>query len=109
MGLGSHNLDTSALLTKHEKEAIQIVSLVVACISVISCLVTLYWFAIMARNFRRTLVLLLIISDMFKSLWYLVFPAVSLGIHGVSSSATFCQVGGFFLQAGIESCGAYQV
>ncbi|KAF2148880.1 hypothetical protein K461DRAFT_315839 [Myriangium duriaei CBS 260.36] len=104
MGLGSHGLDVNSLFTNQQKLAIQYASASVACLSLVATLVSLYWFAIMARNFRRTLVLLLLTADMFKSLWFFVFPAVSLSVGGIASGSAFCHVGGFFLQAGLESC-----
>ncbi|PSK46279.1 G protein-coupled receptor GPR1 [Elsinoe australis] len=104
MGLGGHDLDTNALLSRHQKETIQYASVIVASVSVATCLVSLYWFMLMRRNFRRTLVMLLLFSDLFKSSWFLVFPAVSLEVGGIKSGTRFCDIGGFFLQAGIESC-----
>ncbi|KAF4551501.1 G protein-coupled glucose receptor-like protein 2 [Elsinoe fawcettii] len=104
MGLGGHNLDTNALLSQKQKVIIQYASVVVASFSVAACLLSLYWFLLMRRNFRRTLVMLLMFSDLFKSSWFLVFPAVSLRMGGVASGSRFCDIGGFFLQAGIESC-----
>ncbi|KAF2228079.1 G protein-coupled glucose receptor regulating Gpa2-domain-containing protein [Elsinoe ampelina] len=104
MGLGGHNLDTNALLSQQQKIIIQHVSIGVASLSVAACLLSIYWFLLMRRNFRRTLVMLLLFSDLFKSSWFMVFPAVSLKVGGILSGSRFCDVGGFFLQAGIESC-----
>ncbi|GAM90175.1 hypothetical protein ANO11243_082150 [Dothideomycetidae sp. 11243] len=104
MGLGSHNINVKSLFTVREKLAIQYVSLSFASLSLVACLVALYWFSIMGRNFRRTLVLMLLISDMFKSLWYVIFPAVSIIAGGIESGSRFCNAGGYLLQVGIESC-----
>ncbi|PNS16060.1 G protein-coupled receptor GPR1 [Sphaceloma murrayae] len=104
MGLGGHNLNTSALLTQHHTIVIQHAAVAVASCSVAACVLSLYWFTLMRRNFRRTLVMLLIFSDLFKSSWLVVFPAVSLHVGGIRSGSYFCDIGGFFLQAGLESC-----
>ena len=104
MGLGG-DLDIAALYSHRQKLAIQYAAIATSAVSVLTCLISLYWFTLMRRNFRRTLILLLIISDLFKSAWYLIFPAVSVAVGGIPSYSPFCNVGGFFLQAGVESCG----
>jgi len=48
--------------------------------------------------------MLLLMADLFKSFWFMLFPAVAL-THGVQSHDIFCQVGGFFVQMGLETCG----
>lgn len=49
--------------------------------------------------------MLLIQSDMFKALWFMIYPIVTF-IHGpVSSESRFCQVSGFFISIGIEASG----
>lgn len=59
----------------------------------------------MRRNFRRDLVLLLIIGDFWKSLWFLVGSAVTLAGGQVATETAFCQASGYFLQVGAEACG----
>ena len=49
--------------------------------------------------------MLLIQSDMFKALWFMVHPIVTYTHGPVSNSSTFCQVNGFFLSVGIEASG----
>ncbi|TGO66853.1 hypothetical protein BELL_0930g00020 [Botrytis elliptica] len=49
------------------------------------------------------LIMLLIQSDMFKALWFMVFPIVVF-LHGpVADNSKFCQISGFFLALGIEA------
>lgn len=49
--------------------------------------------------------MILIQSDMFKALWFMVFPIVVF-LHGpVANNSTYCQVSGFFLALGIEASG----
>ncbi|KAK6600430.1 plasma membrane g protein coupled receptor that interacts with the heterotrimeric g protein a [Botrytis cinerea] len=49
------------------------------------------------------LIMLLIQSDMFKALWFMVFPIV-IFLHGpVEDASNFCQISGFFLSLGIEA------
>src|SRR6478736_5336118 len=47
--------------------------------------------------------MLLIYSDMFKTFWLLVFPAVELVAGKIETDETFCQVSGFFLALSIEA------
>lgn len=49
--------------------------------------------------------MLLIQSDMFKALWFMIYPIVTFVSGPVLSSSTFCQVNGFFLAVGIEASG----
>lgn len=51
--------------------------------------------------------MLLIQSDMFKALWFMVYPIVTFTSGRPSSHSTFCQVNGFFLSIGIEASGTY--
>ncbi|KAK3318171.1 G protein-coupled glucose receptor regulating Gpa2-domain-containing protein [Apodospora peruviana] len=80
-----------------------ILSLAFASISVVSTLFTLYWFLKMRRSFRHELIMLLIQSDLIKSMAFLIFPIVNLYRGPVQSSSAFCQVSGFALAIGIES------
>ncbi len=54
-----------------------------------------------------SLIMLLIQSDMFKALWFMIYPIVIFTHGPVADSSTFCQVSGFFLSVGIESSGKY--
>lgn len=51
------------------------------------------------------LIMLLLISDLWKSFWFMAMPAVSLARGGIKTGSDFCNVGGFFLQVGLEACG----
>jgi len=53
--------------------------------------------------------MLLIQSDMFKALWFMVYPIVTFTSGRPSSHSTFCQVNGFFLAIGIEASGKSRV
>lgn len=59
----------------------------------------------MRRNFRRDLVLLLIIGDFWKSFWFLVGSAQTLASGQIATEDPFCQASGYFLQVGVEACG----
>lgn len=47
--------------------------------------------------------MLLMSSDMLKSLWFIVFPIVDFKGGPISSESSFCQASGFFLSVGIEA------
>jgi len=54
-----------------------------------------------------SLIMLLIQSDMFKALWFMLYPIVTF-LHGpIPSNSKFCQVNGFFISLGIEASGLY--
>jgi len=48
--------------------------------------------------------MLLLAADLFKSFWFLLAPAVAMS-RGVQTNDVFCQVGGFFVQMGLQACG----
>ena len=47
--------------------------------------------------------MLLIHCDIFKSIWFLAFPAVELVFGTVKSDSAFCQASGFFLAVSVEA------
>lgn len=51
------------------------------------------------------MIMLLIVSDLFKSVWYLIFPSVVFAQSVVKDSSAFCQATGFFVALGIEASG----
>ncbi|KAK6392927.1 hypothetical protein LTR65_003010 [Meristemomyces frigidus] len=73
-------------------------------VSITAAICALYWFCMMRRNFRRDLVLLLVIGDFWKSLWFLIYAAVTFAQGPVSTHSTFCQSSGYFLQMGVMMC-----
>lgn len=104
--LGSDSsFNTSSILARRQKHQIQTIAATFSSMSVLAALCALYWFCMMRRNFRRDLVLLLIIGDFWKSLWFLVGSAVTLAGGQVATETAFCQASGYFLQVGAEACG----
>jgi hypothetical protein len=53
MGLGGHLLDPSSIISPEWSRAIRIVATISSSSSVIGTLITIYWFFMMRRNFRR--------------------------------------------------------
>ncbi|KAJ4011979.1 G protein-coupled receptor gpr1 [Fusarium irregulare] len=94
---------TMAALTPYQTYAIHVATLTVASFSILATIVTSFWFFRMRRSFRHDLIMLLIYSDMFKTFWLLVFPAVELVAGKIETDETFCQVSGFFLALSIEA------
>jgi G protein-coupled receptor GPR1 len=86
-----------------QNHAILAVGVTCASLSLIAALVAFQWFAFMKRSFRHHLVLLLIVSDMWKALWYFLFPVVVFTRGQVDSTSHFCQASGFFLALGTEA------
>jgi G protein-coupled receptor GPR1 len=52
-----------------------------------------------------SLIMLLIQSDMFKALWFMIYPIVTYTHGPFPNDSRFCQVNGFFLSVGIEASG----
>jgi len=51
--------------------------------------------------------MLLIQSDMFKALWFMIYPIVVFTHGPVKDTSTFCQVNGFMIALGIEASGRH--
>ncbi|KAF4778646.1 hypothetical protein HER10_EVM0008221 [Colletotrichum scovillei] len=90
-------------LTDHQWTIIQSTSLAAAALSFASVTFAFYWFSRRRRSFRHDLIMLLMSSDMLKSLWFIIFPIVDFKSGPVASSSSFCQASGFFLAVGIEA------
>lgn len=95
--------DASGSLSPGAPRPILAVAIACALISLVAALFTCWWFARMKRTFRHHLIMLLIVSDMCKAVWFFVFPIVALVSGPVSSSSSFCQVSGFFLAQATEA------
>ncbi len=54
---------------------------------------------------HASLVMLLIQSEMFKALWYMVYPIVVFCRGPIPNKSSLCQVNGFFLTLGTEASG----
>ncbi|KAJ8067720.1 hypothetical protein OCU04_003325 [Sclerotinia nivalis] len=97
------NTNQGQNISESEEYLSQKLALTFATVSVASSLLAFYWFVRMRRSFRHDLIMLLIQSDMFKALWFMVFPIVVF-LHGpVADNSKFCQISGFFLSVGIEA------
>jgi hypothetical protein len=123
--LGNNNDTAKApALTPSQENSLQILALTFATISVASAILAFYWFIKMRRSFRHesvysywgssvealllmycSLIMLLIQSDMFKALWFMVYPIVVFAHGPVPNDSKFCQVNGFFLSLGMEASG----
>ncbi|KAM0715916.1 hypothetical protein Q7P37_008430 [Cladosporium fusiforme] len=98
------SVDAAGILAAQQRRTIQIVCAAMASVSISAAACAIYWFWTMKRNYRRDLVLMLILGDFYKSLWYLIHGSVNFGRSQVKSEEAFCQVSGYMLQVGLQSC-----
>ncbi|PIA89451.1 hypothetical protein CB0940_07174 [Cercospora beticola] len=98
------DFNASAVLARRQQYQLQVIASTFASISMLSAICAIYWFCMMRRNFRRDLVLLLIVGDFWKSTWFLVFSVTTLATGHISTGTSFCQATGYFLQLGLEAC-----
>lgn len=98
------DFNASAILARQQQYQLQVIATTFSTISILAAMCALYWFCMMRRNFRRDLVLLLIVGDFWKSTWFLVFSITTLIRGHISTASDFCQATGYFLQLGLESC-----
>lgn len=99
--------NTTVQMSQHERYIVRAVATSAAAISLSSALLAVYWFYMMRRNFRRDLVLLLILGGSWKSLWFLIFSVATFVKGTVESGSSFCQASGYLLLVGFESCGQW--
>lgn len=99
------SVDAAGILAAQQRRTIQILCAAMASVSISAAACAIYWFWTMKRNYRRDLVLMLILGDFYKSLWYLIHGSVNFGRSQVKSEEAFCQVSGYMLQVGLQSCG----
>jgi len=120
--LANNDTAKAPALTASQENSLQILALTFATISVASAILAFYWFIKMRRSFRHesvywsssvealllmycSLIMLLIQSDMFKALWFMVYPFVVFAHGPVPNDSKFCQINGFFLSLGMEASG----
>jgi G protein-coupled receptor GPR1 len=109
-----------SVLHNEEVELLGALTIAAATISIISGSLSLFWFLRMRRAFRHqfvthvfkieaklmySLIMLLILSNLWRALWYFLFPIVGFARGTISSQSSFCQVSGFMLSYGIEGAG----
>jgi hypothetical protein len=104
--LGSASaVNASMILDAQQERTVQVLATTTSSISLVAAICAVYWFCMMRRNFRRDLVLLLIVGGSWKSLWFFVFSVVTFAGHTIESETVFCQASGYMLQVGFEMCG----
>jgi G protein-coupled receptor GPR1 len=101
------SVDAKGILAAQQRRHIQTVCAAMASISICAAICAIYWFWMMRRNYRRDLVLMLILGDFYKSMWYLIYGSVNFGRSQVQSDEAFCQVSGFMLQMALQACGKW--
>ena len=90
--------------TAHQKYIQQILAVTFASISILSALVTIYWFVRLKKIYRYQLIMMLIVSGMFKAMWYFIPPILVL-VRKRPVSRAACHGFGFLLALGIEASG----
>ncbi|KAK4986937.1 G protein-coupled receptor gpr1 [Elasticomyces elasticus] len=106
MGATSSKINNPGSLLQHQQYNVRVLAAVSASLSITAAIVTFYWFCMMKRSFRRSLVMLLISGDLLKSAWFFIFVMVTFAEGPIQTQSKFCQVSGFMLQTGVESCDA---
>ena len=101
----SSSVNAAGILAAQQRRQIQILCSSMASVSICAAICAIYWFCMMRRNYRRDLILMLILGDFYKSMWYLIHGSVNFARSQVTSGEAFCQVSGFMLQMALQACG----
>ncbi|KAI6820308.1 hypothetical protein KC327_g15494 [Hortaea werneckii] len=100
----ANHFNASARMALEQRHTIRLLASSTSVFSILAATCAVYWFYLMRRNFRRDLVLLLIVGDLWKSLWFLTFACITYTQEKVQSESAVCQVSGYMLQMGIMMC-----
>ncbi|KAI7545230.1 hypothetical protein KC331_g6344 [Hortaea werneckii] len=100
----THHFNASARMATEHRHTIRLLASSTSVFSILAATCAVYWFYMMRRNFRRDLVLLLIMGDFWKSLWFLAFSCVTYTHERIRSESVVCQVSGSMLQMGTMMC-----
>ncbi|KAF7563353.1 hypothetical protein G7046_g762 [Stylonectria norvegica] len=90
-------------LSMGQLDVLHIITVSLSAVSLCAGLATSFFFFRMRRGFRHDLIMTLILCDMFKAIWFMAFPAVSLAYGNIDSESAFCQASGFFLEWAFEA------
>lgn len=101
----ANHFNASARMALEQRHTIRLLASSTSVFSILAATCAVYWFYLMRQNFRRDLVLLLIVGDFWKSLWFLTFACVTYTHEKIESDSVVCQVSGYMLQMGIMMCG----
>ncbi|KAK5165605.1 G protein-coupled receptor gpr1 [Saxophila tyrrhenica] len=96
--------NASMVLNIQQQHTVQVLVTCTTSVSLLAAVCAVYWFWMMRRNFRRDLVLLLILGGSWKSLWFAIFSAVTFTQGKIMTETSFCQASGYMLQVGFEMC-----
>ncbi|KAI7024373.1 hypothetical protein KC355_g1419 [Hortaea werneckii] len=100
----TNNFNASARMALEHRHTIRLLASSTSVFSIVAATCAVYWFYMMRRNFRRDLVLLLIMGYFWKSLWFLTFACITYTHERIRSESGICQVSGFMLQMGTMMC-----
>ncbi|KAF2855673.1 hypothetical protein T440DRAFT_535796 [Plenodomus tracheiphilus IPT5] len=83
---------------------VRVAAVVCSGVSTVTSLLALYWFFRMDKRFRHHLIVILFYGGLVSSTSYFAFTAMTTVRGPIPSEATSCQVSGFFIQYGTETC-----
>lgn len=101
----AESLESMRVLIRNQRRIVHIMVCVSSSFSIGLSLLAIFWFAMMKRNYRRDLILLLVVGDVAKNITYLAFSVVSLASGTISSASNYCQASGYLLVVGLLLCG----
>ena len=101
------SVNASTILHANQRHTIQVLATATSSLIIAAALCALYWFCMMRRNFRRDIVLLLIVADLWRSATYLSFAAVTFANGPVTTEQGWCQASGYMLIMGTQMCGKH--
>jgi G protein-coupled receptor GPR1 len=64
LGHSQNDFDSAALVSQEQAQVIETLAIIFSTISTLASICGVYWFVVMRRNFRRDLILLLIVGNL---------------------------------------------
>ncbi|KAK9480137.1 G protein-coupled glucose receptor regulating Gpa2-domain-containing protein [Lipomyces japonicus] len=93
-----------SIFSEHDRQGIRLISFVASTISIISCLLTFYWYIRMERKvFRHTLLAVLLFFDFWRAVILFWYPLRLWYASEDSIGAISCQANGFLSAFTIEA------
>ncbi|CBX93849.1 hypothetical protein LEMA_P035230.1 [Plenodomus lingam JN3] len=88
---------------------VRVAVLVCSGVSTVASLLALYWFCRMEKRFRHQLIVILFFGGLVSSICYFIFGLLSSIRGPIATQTISCQMSGFLIQYGTETCVDYAV
>ena len=101
----SDGVNAAGILSQNQRHIQQVLATTTSSLVILAAICALYWFCMMRRNFRRDIVLMLIVSDLWKAINFLTYSVVTFATRPIGTPDHYCQASGFIWLLATQMCG----